>query len=71
MSAPDAVAISAADSFVAIPPVPKLLPVVEGDLSSLVNILEEVSNPSAEIGYDLRPEGMKTITVYMIRTDLQ
>jgi len=48
-----------------------LLPIVEKDLTNLLRLYEETRDHAAKAGYDLRPEGMQTITVYIIRTDLQ
>ena len=46
------------------------LPWVEGRLSTAVRVFEETGTKVQDSGYDLRPEGMKTVTVYVIRTDL-
>ena len=48
-----------------------LLPIVEKDLSNMLSLYEETRDHAAGTGYDLRPDGMQTITVYIIRTDLQ
>ena len=49
----------------------KLLPCVENELSDALRIFEETRDSVRNSGYDLRPEGMKAVTVYIIRTDLQ
>ena len=49
----------------------KLLPYVENDLADALRIYEETRDSVQNCGYDLRPEGMKAVTVYVIRTDLQ
>ncbi|MBQ8952990.1 MAG: hypothetical protein IJ048_02650, partial [Clostridia bacterium] len=49
----------------------KLLPYVTGDLNDALRIYEETRDRAQEGGYDLRPEGMKAVTVYIIRTDLE
>lgn len=49
----------------------KLLPYVENELADALRIYEETRDSTRNSGYDLRPEDMKTVTVYVIRTDLQ
>lgn len=49
----------------------KLLPYVENDLADVLRIYEETRDSVQNCGYDLRPVGMKAVTVYVIRTDLQ
>ena len=49
----------------------KLLPYVENELADALRIYEETRDSVRNSGYDLRPDGMKTVTVYVIRTDLQ
>lgn len=49
----------------------KLLPYVENELADGLRIFEETRDSVKTSGYDLRPEGMNAITVYIIRTDLQ
>ena len=49
----------------------KLLPYVENELADALRIFEETRDSVKNSGYDLRPEGMNAITVYIIRTDLQ
>ena len=49
----------------------KLLPYVENELADALRIFEETRDSVKASGYDLRPEGMNAITVYIIRTDLQ
>ena len=48
-----------------------LLPFVENELADALRIYEQTRDSVKNSGYDLRPEGMKTVTVYIIRTDLQ
>lgn len=48
----------------------KLLPILTGDVSMLVRLLEENGKETGRAGYDLRPEEMKTSTVFIIRTEL-
>ena len=49
----------------------KLLSFVENELADALRIFEETRDNVKNSGYDLRPEGMKAVTVYIIRTDLQ
>ncbi len=49
----------------------KLLPLVEKDLAGALNVSNAAKDHLADIGYDLRPEGMAAETVYIIRTDLK
>ena len=49
----------------------KLLPYVTDDLPKALRIYEETRGNAQLGGYDLRPDGMKAVTVYIIRTDLQ
>lgn len=49
----------------------KLLPYVTDDLPKALRIYEETRDNAQNGGYDLRPENMKTVTVHIIRTDLQ
>ena len=49
----------------------QLLPYVEKDLPELLRIFEQTRDQSRNGGYDLRPEGMTTVTAYIIRTDLR
>ena len=49
----------------------QLLPYVENELADALRIYEETRESVKNSGYDLRPEGMKAITAYIIRTDLQ
>ena len=49
----------------------KLLPYVTDDLPKALRIYEETRDSAQNSGYDLLPENMKTVTVYIIRTDLQ
>jgi hypothetical protein len=48
-----------------------LLPLAEGKLTDALQIYEATRDSLTNNGYDLRPEGMKATTVYIIRTDLQ
>ena len=47
-----------------------LLPILENQLATAVRVYEETGVQVQNSGYDLRPEGMKTVTLYVIRTDL-
>ena len=47
-----------------------LLPVLQNQLSTAVRVFEETGAQVQSCGYDLRPECMKTVTLYVIRTDL-
>ena len=47
-----------------------LLPLLENQLSTAVRIFEETGAQVHGCGYDLRPEDMKAVTLYVIRTDL-
>ena len=49
----------------------KLLPYLEGTVPDAMRIWEKIAQNAGKDGYDLRPEGMKTVTAYIIRTDLQ
>ena len=49
----------------------KLLPYVTDTLPEALRVWEETRDHAQEGGYDLRPDGMKTVTVYIIRTDLR
>ena len=49
----------------------KLLPLLEGTVPEAMRIWETIAQNAGKDGYDLRPEGMKTVTAYIIRTDLQ
>ena len=48
----------------------KLLPYAENELADALRIYEETRDSVRDCGYDLRPEGMKADTIYVIRTDL-
>ena len=48
----------------------QLLPWLEGNLSEAVRIFEETGERVRGCGYDLRPEDMKAVTLFVIRTDL-
>ena len=48
----------------------KLLPYAENELADALRIYEETRDSVRDCGYDLRPEGMKADTVYVLRTDL-
>ncbi len=47
------------------------LPYVQKDLPHYLDLYEQTRDQVQNGGYDLRPEGMQAITVYIIRTDLQ
>lgn len=47
-----------------------LLPLLENQLSNAVRIFDETGAQTQNCGYDLRPDDMKTVTLYVIRTDL-
>ncbi len=49
----------------------KLLPLAEKDLAGALKVWNAAKEHLADIGYDLRPEGMAAETVYVIRTDLR
>lgn len=49
----------------------KLLLYAETALSDAMRVYSETAERLPLMGYDLRPEGMKTVTVYIIRTDLR
>lgn len=46
------------------------LPYVQRDLLHFLEIYEQTRDQAQNGGYDLRPEGMQAVTVYVIRTDL-
>ena len=46
-----------------------LLPYLENDLPKIQQIMENAENRAKDAGYDLRSDEMKTVTVYIIRTD--
>ena len=47
------------------------LPYVQNDLTHILDLYEQTRNQAQNGSYDLRPDGMQTVTVYIIRTDLQ
>lgn len=47
------------------------LPYVQKDIPHYLDLYEQTQDQVQNGGYDLRPEGMQAITVYIIRTDLQ
>lgn len=49
----------------------KFLPYLETGITDALRIFTEAESGVQRAGYDLRPETMKTVTVYIIRTDLQ
>ncbi len=49
----------------------KLLPYVQNDLPDILRLYEDTRDNARNGGYDLRPENMDAMTVYIIRTDLQ
>ncbi|MBR3740034.1 MAG: hypothetical protein IKN04_06170 [Clostridia bacterium] len=48
-----------------------VLPYVQNDLTRILDIYEQTRDQVQNGGYDLRPDGMQALTVYIIRTDLQ
>ncbi len=49
----------------------KILPLLQGDVAKALRLCAETRENLKGAGYDLRPEEMKTVTVCIIRTDLQ
>ncbi len=49
----------------------KLLPYAQNDLPDVLRLYEDTRDNARNGGYDLRPENMDVMTVYIIRTDLQ
>ncbi len=47
------------------------LPYVQKDLARALDLYEQTRDQVQNGGYDLRPEGMEAVTVYIIRTDFQ
>lgn len=47
------------------------LPYVQNDLARILDLYEQTREQAQNGGYDLRPDGMQAVTVYIIRTDLQ
>lgn len=47
------------------------MPYVQKDIPHFLDLYEQTRDQVQNGGYDLRPEGMQAITVYIIRTDLQ
>ena len=47
------------------------LPYVQNDLIHILDLYEQTRTQAQNGGYDLRPEGMQAVTVYIIRTDFQ
>ena len=47
------------------------LPYVQKDIPHYLDLYEQTRDQAQNGGYDLRPEGMEALTVYIIRTDLQ
>ena len=47
------------------------LPYVQNDFARVLDLYEQTRDQAQSGGYDLRPEGMRAVTVYIIRTDLQ
>ena len=47
-----------------------MLPYVQNDLTKALSLYDELHGSVENAGYDLRPEGMRTVTLYVIRTDL-
>ena len=48
-----------------------MLPYVQNDLTKALSLYDELHGSVENAGYDLRPEGMRTVTLYVIRTDLR
>lgn len=48
-----------------------LLPLAENQGEKLLSLFESIRDSLKDIGYDLRPESMRTKTVYIIRNDLK
>jgi putative membrane protein len=49
----------------------KLLPLLQDQVANVLRVYDETRANVRNTGYDLRPEAMKTVTVCIIRTDLQ
>ena len=49
----------------------KLLPLFRDTLPEVLKAWDALRENAGSDGYDLRPEGMKTTTVYIVRTDLR
>lgn len=47
------------------------LPYVQNDFAHVLDLYDQTRDQAQNGGYDLRPDGMKTVTIYIIRTDLQ
>ena len=47
------------------------LPYAQNDLTRILDMYEQTRDQAQNGGYDLRPDGMQAVTVYIIRTDLQ
>lgn len=47
------------------------LPYVQRDALHILELYEQTRDQAQNGGYDLRPEGMQAVTVYVIRTDLK
>ena len=47
------------------------LPYVQQDFAHALDLSEQTRDQAQNGGYDLRPEGMQAVTVYVIRTDFQ
>ena len=47
------------------------LPYVQRDGLHILELYEQTRDQAQNGGYDLRPEGMQAVTVYVIRTDFQ
>lgn len=47
------------------------LPYVQKDAPRVLDLYEQTRDQAQNGGYDLRPEGMRAVAVYIIRTDLQ
>ena len=47
-----------------------LLPFLENQAGQALDLYETILGQTGASGYDLRPDGMTTVTVYLVRTDL-
>ena len=53
------------------PEAEKLLPILQDQVAKFLRVYDETRANVRNAGYDLRPESMNTVTVCIIRTDLQ
>ena len=47
----------------------KLLPILNGDVSTVLEAYNQLAGQTQAAGYDLRDEAWDTTTLYVIRTD--